>query len=112
MPYKDPRRKQAWEQLNRATRLARRRELRRIAADREAALNAVVTPSGVERFPWEILAAGGALAFLNPPVALGAAAVTLVVAAVSKKDWQWWVIGAAILLIALFFLQKEPTVET
>ena len=36
MPYKDPARKKEWERLHSTQRLARRRELRRIAAAQQA----------------------------------------------------------------------------
>jgi len=37
MPYKDVERKKEWERLHRPERLARRRELRRIEAEQQAA---------------------------------------------------------------------------
>ena len=37
MPYNDPQRKREWEQRHRGQRVARRRELRRIEAARQAA---------------------------------------------------------------------------
>jgi hypothetical protein len=48
------------------------------------------------------LAAGGALAVYNPKLAIGAGTMALVVAAVFRKTWSWWILGAAILIAGLF----------
>jgi hypothetical protein len=107
MPYKDPRQKQAWERLNRPARLARRRELRRIAAAREQAERASVQSHPGAPFQWPVLAAGIALTLYSPPLGLGAGTVTLIVAALTKKSWHWWVVGVVVLVLALLLLQGE-----
>jgi hypothetical protein len=43
------------------------------------------------------------LAAWNPKLGMGAGSVTLVVAAIWKKNWVWWLVGCVTLLIALFF---------
>jgi hypothetical protein len=40
-------------------------------------------------------------------LALGAGGLTLAVAALGKKGWQWWVMGAAIVVLALLLLQSS-----
>jgi hypothetical protein len=112
MPYKDPLRKQEWERLNRPARLARRHELRRIAAARETAERVSPQPDHGGSLIWLVLAAGVGLAFYNPRLALGTGTLTLMVAALAKKGWQWWAIGVATLLLALLFLQKKEEVGT
>ena len=109
MPYKNSRRKQEWERRNRARRLARRQELRRLHASQQVPEVAPVAgdPSALGDFPWPLLAGGGFLALFNPTVALGAGILTLIAAALLKKRWQWWVIGAAIVALALFLLSGE-----
>ena len=47
--------------------------------------------------------AGSALAAYNPKLGIGAGGLTLVVAAVWKKTWAWWLVGCVTLLIALLF---------
>ena len=44
------------------------------------------------------LIAGGALATLSPELGMAVGALTLVTAAVYKKGWQWWIVGAVVLL--------------
>jgi hypothetical protein len=113
MSYKDPRQKQEWERLNRPARLARRREFRRIAAEREAMKGAPTQPWFGGSFAWPVLAGGVALTLYSPPLGLGAGAVTLIAAAVTKKSWHWWVVGVAILVLALILLQgKEAGRDT
>jgi hypothetical protein len=110
MPYKDPERKKEWERLHRNERLARRREQRFAEAmeqmprpiDREVSVGVgFVVP----------LVAGGALAAWNPKIGMGAGGLTLVVAAVWKKNWAWWLVGCVTLFIALlfYFTNKEKT---
>lgn len=97
MPYKDLERKEEWEQEHRSESLARRRELRQFEAARIAAQPVVLTGqdgSASILFP---LVAGSALAAYNPKLALAAGTVTLLVAAVYKKDWLWWIVGILIL---------------
>jgi hypothetical protein len=100
MPYKDPEAKKKWEQQHRSERLARRRELRQIeAAWKED------HPEMQDTGPGFLLAlvAGGALAVYNPKLAMGAGGLTLLLAALYKKDWSWWIVGIAILALGLFF---------
>jgi hypothetical protein len=101
MPYKDPHRKTEWEQLHRTQRVARRRELRRI----EAASTQEVPPTPKDFGPAFFLPviAGSALAAYNPKLAMRAGGLTLVVAALYKKDWTWWVVGIIILALGAFF---------
>jgi hypothetical protein len=49
------------------------------------------------------LVAGSALAAYNPKLGMGAGGLTLVVAAVWKKNWVWWLAGCVTLFIALLF---------
>jgi hypothetical protein len=107
MPYKDPQQKQEWERLNRPARLARRRELRRIAAAREEAGRASLQAHPGGSFLWPVLAAGVALTLYRPPLGLAAGTVTLIVAALTKKSWHWWAVGVAMLVVALLLLQGE-----
>lgn len=110
MPYKDPQKKMEWEQQHRPQRLARRRELRQIEA---AWKEAHPEPSGAEGsgafvFP---LVAGGALAAYNPKLAIGAGAVTLIVACAYKKDWRWWIVGILLLAFGLFFQWNKQSAK-
>jgi hypothetical protein len=45
----------------------------------------------------------------SPKLAIGAGGLTLAAVALYKKDWSWWIVGAVILVIALFFLRKQET---
>ncbi|SRR5260370_42523112 len=100
MPYKDLQRKKEWEQQHRPQRLARRRELRQVErAWKEAHPEAQDSGAGF-LLP---LAAGGALAAYNPKLAIGGGGLTLLLAAVYKKDWSWWIVGILILALGLFF---------
>jgi hypothetical protein len=111
MPYKDLERKTEWERLHRSERLARRRELRRIgAAQRATRSDATTTQHDVAGFLIP-LAAGGALAAYNPKLGMAAGGGTLVVAAIFKKGWAWWVLGAVILALALFFYWNKQNEE-
>jgi hypothetical protein len=106
MPYRDPQQKQEWERLNRPARLARRRELRRLTAAREAEKASVQSGHGGS-FVWLVLAGGVAVTLYSPPLGLGTGTVTLIVAALMKKSWHWWMVGAAMLVLALLLLQGE-----
>lgn len=109
MPYKDLERKKEWERLHRPERLARRRELRRIAAAQWAARPEA---TGAEQsVGWFLvpLVAGGALAAYNPQLGMAAGGGTLAIAAIFKKDWRWWVVGIVILAVALFFYWDNQT---
>jgi hypothetical protein len=103
MPYKDPERKKKWERLHRPERLARRRELRRERAVEQPArpISDRVASGGIGfLFP---LVAGGGLAAYNPKLGMGAGGLTLVAAAIWKKNWVWWFVGCVTLFIALLF---------
>lgn len=103
MPYKDLQRKKEWELRHRPARLARRRELRRIQAARKA-----MQPAS---FPWILLIAAGALASYSPAASLAAGALTLVIAALGNKRWQWWVLGASVLILSIFFLSRGANAQ-
>lgn len=111
MPYKDPQRKKNWESQHRVQRLARRRELRRIAAAQQAARP---DATGTEHSVAGVLiplVAGGALAAYNPKLGMVAGGGTLAIAGIYKKGWTWWIVGIVTLAVALFFYwenQKEP----
>ncbi len=103
MPYKDPQRKREWEQRHCRQRHARRRELRQIeAAWKEAHPEAPMEPVSGAAFMLPMVA-GGVLAASNPKLAIGAGGVTVLFAAVYKKDWRWWIVGLLILALGLFF---------
>jgi hypothetical protein len=57
------------------------------------------------------LAAGGALAAYNPKLAMGAGGLTLVVAALYKKGWSWWIVGVLILALGLVFQWSDQNVK-
>jgi hypothetical protein len=105
MPYKDLERKIEWERQNRPHRLARRRQLRRIEAAQKEARPEPSRGKGIESSILLSLAAGGALVVYSPQLAIGAGTTALLVAAVFKKTWSWWILGAAILIAGLFFQQ-------
>ena len=111
MPYKDLERKKEWERLHRTERLARRRQLRHGQAP-EQTTRPRATRKSTGGFGFLVpLVAGGALAAYNPKLGMGAGGVTLVVAAVWKKNWAWWLVGCVTLLIALlfYFMNLEKT---
>ena len=104
MPYRDPAKKREWEELHRAERLARRRELRQTksvehyhqpqqeAEKVEFGNSALLIP----------LVAGGALAAYSPKVGLAIGGLGLISSAVLKKGWAWWFVSVVILIVALF----------
>lgn len=111
MPYKDLERKKEWERLHRPERLARRRELRRIAAAQQAT-RTDATRTGTEHSVAGILiplVAGGAQAAYSPKLGMTAGGTTLAIAAIFKKDWRWWVVGIVFLAVALFFYWDNQT---
>ncbi len=111
MPYKDPERKKEWERLHRTERLARRRERRHAqAVEQTTRPIAVRKASGGAGFVVPLIA-GGALAAWNPKLGMGAGSLTLVVAAVWKKNWAWWLVGCITLFVALlfYFTNNEKT---
>lgn len=103
MPYKDPERKKEWERLHRPERLARRRELRHAQTTREVTRPNAVEETGSDAGFLVPLVAGGALAAYNPKLGIAAGGLTLVAAAVWKKNWIWWLVGCVTLFIALLF---------
>ena len=104
MPYKDPDHKRQWESQHRTRRLARRRELRRIAAAPKAAEpEPPSVDNGAAGILWLPVAGGVALAAYNPKLAIGAGGLTLVAAATLKKGWVWWMVGILTLAAGLFF---------
>ena len=108
MPYKDPERKKEWERLHRPQRLARRRELRQSQIDS--------TPDEPEAAPppqdgVNILlpiVGGLGLAAYQPKLAIGAGGLTLLLAAIFEKGSMWWIFGAIILVLGIFFLWLDP----
>jgi hypothetical protein len=111
MPYKDMERKREWEQEHRPQRLARRRELRQIEAARIAAQPEALRGQDGGASILLPLIAGGALAAYNPKLAMGAGGLTLLVAALYKKGWSWWIAGVLILLVGLFFQWNEQSTK-
>ena len=108
MPYKDLQRKQQWEQQHRSQRLSRRRELRRIeAAQRESQPQELGVPDGGVGFFFPLVAGGALIAAYNSKLAIGAGGVTLLVAALYKKGWLWWIAGLVVLAVGLFFLWND-----
>jgi hypothetical protein len=59
------------------------------------------------------LLAGGALAAYSPQLALGAGGLTLLAAMHYRKGWQWWLVGALTVLLAVVFLKwdKDPKLD-
>jgi hypothetical protein len=108
MPYKDPDAKRQWELRHRTERLARRNELRRIQAAQPTRSDVDPTGAGVLIVP--ILGAG-ALAAYSPKLALGAGGLTLLAATYYRKSWQWWLVGALTVLLALVFMKWEWSQE-
>ena len=112
MPYKDLERKKEWERLHRPERLARRRELRRIAiAQQPTRPDATSTDPNVAALLIPLVA-GGALAAYNPKLGMVAGGGTLAIAAIFKKGWSWWVLGVAILALALLFYWNKQNPES
>jgi hypothetical protein len=111
VPYKDPLRKREWERHHRSQRIARRRQLRQIETTRRAAqpeeLRAQDAAAGI-LFP---VIAGGTLAAYNPKLAMGAGGLTLALAAYYRKSSSWWIVGALILAIGLFFQWNNQNVK-
>ncbi len=110
MPYKDPERKKEWERLQRPERLARRRELRNVATTEPTRPRATAKEHNVAGFIVPLVA-GGALAAYNPKLGMAAGGGTLAVAAIFRKGWAWWVLGALILGVALFFYWNEQNAD-
>ena len=112
MPYKDLQRKQEWEHQHRSQRLARRRELRRIeAALKEPQPAAFRVEDNGTAFLWLPLVAGATLASYNPKLAVGAGGLTLLVAALYKRSWTWWIVGILFLTLGFLFLRSDQNVK-
>jgi positive regulator of sigma E activity len=110
MPYKDPQQKRQWEEQHRDRRLARRRELRRAHEARRLMQSTVPSNSdqaAVSGLPWVLLVGGSGLAYYSPPFGLAAGGLTVIVAMLRGKGWQWRIIGAVVILLSLFLLWKE-----
>jgi hypothetical protein len=106
MPYKDVERKKEWERLHRPERLARRRELRRMEAEQQAA-RPETAPSehhevGLPAFVVPLMGGVG-LAAASPELGMALGGLTLLVAAIYKKGWLWALVGIVVLISALFF---------
>ena len=117
MPYKDLEHKKEWERLHRPQRLARRRELRRIAAAQKAVrpeLSSARPQSGAG-FPVSPVT-GARLAAYNPTLGVAAGGATLAIAGIFKKGWRWWIVGlvllAAAVAVALFVYLYIQAVES
>jgi len=111
MPYKDLERKKEWERLHRPERLARRLELRRIAAAQQT-----IRPDATGNEPNVVgflipLLAGGALAAYNPKLGMATGGGTLAIAAIFKKGTAWWLLGFFILALALFFYWNKQNAQ-
>lgn len=111
MPYKDAKRKTEWERLHRPQRLARRRELRRIEAARKEAQPEALRVHDQGASVLLPVLAGGALAAYNPKLAMGAGGLTLLAAAIYKKGPTWWIVGALILVLGLFFQWNDQNAK-
>lgn len=107
MPYKDPEAKREWERQHRPQRLARRRELRRMETEQKEAQDETLDGVG---FLLPLIAAG-ALAAYNPKLAMGTGGLTLAIAAIFKKGWNWWLVGGLIIMLGLFFYWSDQSVE-
>ena len=111
MPYNDPQRKREWERLHRSQRLTRRRELRRNdAARKQAQPGTLRVEQGGGGFLIPVVA-GGALAAYNPKLAMGVGSLTLIFAVTCKKIWNWWAMGAFMLILGLFFYWSNQSAE-
>jgi hypothetical protein len=108
MPYKDPEAKRQRELRRRTERLARRRELRRIQAAEPIEPEVDPTGAGVLLLP---LLAGSALAAYSPKIAFGAGSLALLAATYYLKGWQWWLVGALTVLLALVFMKRNENRE-
>jgi hypothetical protein len=112
LPYTDPAQKKEWERRHRHERVARRREQRRVEATSQAAQSVSSELEDGELSPWHLLAGGSVLALYNPALALGAGGLILAVAAIQKRSWLWWAIGALIVAIAIFLLLSNRSDDT
>jgi hypothetical protein len=111
MPYKDPQMKMEWEWQHRSQRLVRRRKLRQIEAAWNEAHPGVPRSAGTVANFLIPLAAGAVLATYDPKLAIGAGALTLLLANAYKKDWRWWIAGVLILALGLLFQWNKKSVK-
>ncbi len=111
MPYKDPERKKEWERLHRVERLVRRRELRRIEAAQQAARPKASSKGYNQTGFLAPLVVGGALGAFSPELGIALGGLTLVIAAMYKKGWQWWLVGIVVLVVALFFYFQDQNAD-
>jgi hypothetical protein len=103
MPYKDPQKKKEWELKHRSQRLGRRRELRRDAESTTARPEPAKVGHNGMALMLPFVVGGGALAAHNPKLAMGTGGLVLVVAALWRKGSGWWIAGAVLLALGLFF---------
>jgi len=112
MPYKNPEHNEQWESLHRSQRLARRRELRRIDEVRRVTNLEASPPEGsLAPLVWLPIAGSVALASHSPKLAISAGSATLLGAALFKKDWIWWFVGALIVTVGLLFQWNDKNVS-
>jgi hypothetical protein len=57
------------------------------------------------------LIGGVGLAAYQPKLAIGAGSLTLLIAAIFKKGPMWWIFGAIVLVLGIFFLRIDPDEE-
>jgi hypothetical protein len=102
MPYKDPAKKKEWEELHRAERLARRRELRQTrGVEQERQPNQEPEKVGFGNSVVLIpIITGGALAAYSPKVGFAVGGLGLVSSVVFKKGWAWWLVSCVVLVVA------------
>jgi hypothetical protein len=113
MPYKDPLRKEEWEEQHRLQRLARRRELRRIEKIRQEAHPELArVQTGGSDFLVPLVVAGCGLALCEPMIGVGVGGLTLLLAVLYKKGPSWWIVGFVVLAAGLLFRRNDQnTVE-
>jgi hypothetical protein len=104
MPYRDPERKKEWERLHRTERLARRRELRQSQIDGTPDVPDAAPPTQDGVNVLLPIVGGLGLAAYQPKLTIGAGGLTLLIAAILRKGSMWWIVGAIILVLGIFFL--------
>jgi hypothetical protein len=109
MPYKDPLRKEEWEEQHRPQRLARRRELRRIEKIRQEAQPELARVQTGADFFVPLIVAGCGLALYEPMIGVGVGGLTLLLAALYKKSQRWWIAGFVLLAAGLLFQRNDRT---
>jgi hypothetical protein len=53
----------------------------------------------------------GAARFLLPVVAIGVGGLTVAIAATYKKGWRWWIVGALMLALGVYFYWSDQNAE-